>query len=127
MKTRRTYRLVLLIITTLVFSPLLSVSVANAVMQASPVQQPPVNSISSVCHQNTDNNDCKHCQTVSSNQCDHKPGDNCNNNCGHSAVTATNTNQNIDVPLSYQDNHSTYLQAVISIIIDTDLRPPQSI
>jgi len=117
--------MVLLLIATLVLSPLLNFSVAYAVMQDSPEQNLSVSTTTSKCHKISVSTACIHCETISSNQCQHESDDNCDNSCGHGAVTAAISSQIFDVPLYDQANPALYRRLTTSIVLDTVLQPPQ--
>ena len=128
MKTPRTHRIVLLLIVALVFSPFLSFNASHAMMQEAPDDQIPTKSVStsSKCHQGSESHECKHCSAASHVSCQHQSGDTCDNSCGHSVVSPAMTSQVFNHAFYHQQNQVTLQQHAISIILDTDLRPPQN-
>ena len=91
----------------------------------SPAQQQKLTTGISDCHQISESNECSHCITLNTNQCQHAMGDDCASSCGHSVVTAAFLEQIFDLPVYIQDTQILSEQFTISIVLDPDLRPPQ--
>ncbi|VAW97109.1 hypothetical protein MNBD_GAMMA21-853 [hydrothermal vent metagenome] len=127
MKIHRTYKVVILLITALVLSPLLSISDAYAMKHASSSeqQQNTITTGISSCHQISEPNECSQCVPSGDSQCQHSMGDECASSCGHNIVTAAFVNQISDLPLYFQDALILSEQFNMSIVLDPDLRPPQ--
>ena len=119
MKTPRTYRIITLLIAALVFSPILSFSAAQAMMQDDASQAQTFKSSSTECHQKTDKSNCKHCSDAT------HTGGQCDNSCEHGVSTVAMTAHMYDTTYYQQDKQTTIQQLTHSIDPDAMLRPPK--
>ena len=119
MKTPRTYRIIALLIAALVFSPILSISTAQAIMQDEASQAQTLKSSSTECHQKTDKSNCKHCSDATHS------GGQCDNSCEHGISSVAMTAHVFDTAFFQQDKQATIKQLNHSIDPDTQLRPPK--
>jgi len=133
MKTRRTVRIIALIIFGLVFSPLLSMQSAQAMVSDSSEQHQTTQHKSqkvSTAHCKTakEKHECKHCAASSdSSCCQHDKGGSCNNSCTHGVLSAVILSNALAIPVYHQAKLTHVLQLTHSIDPDLWLRPPQSL